>query len=410
MTPDSVDSRSHRATRTRAPLDPASGDPAPAIDARWYRQVLAQYPTGVCVVTADPADLGPSGMVVGSFTSVSIDPPLIAFFPDKTSTSWPKIERAGSFCVNILGAEQEQVCRQFASKTGDKFAGQAHRPGVTGAPILEDSVAWIECDIDRVIEAGDHYIVLGLVRDLQLEKPRLPLVFFQGGYGRFSPLSLVAPDTAGALTEQLRDIDRLRPAMEHLARDLRCQCVATARIGDEVAVLANARDPRGDDGHPTLVGQRVPYLPPMSSIFAAWSEPTDIEAWLQRAPTPGHAERDREAVQRVRERGYSIGLLSDAQRAFASALDRMASEPELEPQIDLFGLVGDLTYDPVEIDAATLRSVRQISVPVFGRTGSVDIALTIYGFNRPRGGVPRLIERLRATAQDATALLGGAPT
>src|SRR4051812_3775913 len=89
---------------------------AVVIEPERFRRVLGQYPTGVCVIPADgPAD-GASGMVVGSFTSVSLDPPLIAFYVAKTSTSWPKIESTGAFCVNILGAGQEKICRTFSSK------------------------------------------------------------------------------------------------------------------------------------------------------------------------------------------------------------------------------------------------------------------------------------------------------
>jgi flavin reductase (DIM6/NTAB) family NADH-FMN oxidoreductase RutF len=170
------------------------------IEPDWYRRVLGQYPTGVCVVTADGPGAGRSGMVIGSFTSVSLDPPLIAFYPAKTSTSWPKIAAAGSFCVNILGADQEAVCRAFSGKASDKFAGISHRPAPeTGAPLIDGVVAWVDCDIETVQDAGDHLLVLGRVRALDMETPRLPLLFFQGGYGRFLPLSLIAPNESAAL-------------------------------------------------------------------------------------------------------------------------------------------------------------------------------------------------------------------
>src|SRR4051794_21215683 len=109
------------------------GDPR---DPRWFREVLGQYPTGVCVVTAIDDDGAGSGFVVGSFTSVSLDPPLVAFFPDKRSTSWPKIHRGGKFCVNILSASQEDLCRQFAAKGGDKFSGVEWRRSGSGSPII----------------------------------------------------------------------------------------------------------------------------------------------------------------------------------------------------------------------------------------------------------------------------------
>ncbi len=162
-----------------------------ASDPRWFRNVLGQYPTGVCAVTATEPDGGRAGFVVGSFTSVSLDPPLIAFFPDKSSTSWPRIQQVGRFCVNVLSAEQEFVCRQFAAKGGDKFAGITFRESGSGSPIIDGAVAWIDCELGDVHEAGDHYAVFGKVLDLGMADGETPLVFLQGGYGRFSALPTV---------------------------------------------------------------------------------------------------------------------------------------------------------------------------------------------------------------------------
>jgi 3-hydroxy-9,10-secoandrosta-1,3,5(10)-triene-9,17-dione monooxygenase reductase component len=162
--------------------------PAGQIDGANFRHVLSHYPTGVCVVTAIEADGRASGMVVGSFTSVSLSPPLVAFFPDKASTSWPKIERAGRFCVNVLASDQGELCRRFASKGEDKFAGVAHRVSTNGSPVLDDVVAWIDCTLDAVHEAGDHFIVLGRVQELDIIRPDQPLLFFRGKYGAFNPL------------------------------------------------------------------------------------------------------------------------------------------------------------------------------------------------------------------------------
>lgn len=158
------------------------------IDGATFRRVLGHYPTGVCVVTAIDPDGAASGMVVGSFTSVSLDPPLVAFLPDKSSTSWPRIERAGRFCVNVLASDQGDLCRRFASKGEDKFAGLAHRVSANGSPVLDGVVAWIDCTLDAVHEAGDHYIVLGRVHELDISRPDQPLLFFRGKYGNFVPL------------------------------------------------------------------------------------------------------------------------------------------------------------------------------------------------------------------------------
>jgi flavin reductase (DIM6/NTAB) family NADH-FMN oxidoreductase RutF len=161
-----------------------STDTSPAA----FRRILGHYPTGVCVITATEADGTPLGMAVGSFSSASLEPPLIAFFPDKSSTTWPRIARTGRFCVNVLAEHQEAICRAFAMRGGDKFAAISHKPSHTGLPKLDDTVAWIDCDIHAVHEAGDHWIVLGLVKALDVNGPVRPLLFFQGGYGQLAPL------------------------------------------------------------------------------------------------------------------------------------------------------------------------------------------------------------------------------
>jgi flavin reductase (DIM6/NTAB) family NADH-FMN oxidoreductase RutF len=156
----------------------------PAIDAATYRQVLGHFPTGVTVVTA--VDDGvPVGLAVGSFSSLSLDPPLVLFCPAKSSSSWPRIRAAGSFCVNVLAADQEHVCRVFASREADKFASVPWTEGATGAPRLDGVLAWIDCTIEDVLEGGDHDIAVGRVVDLGCREGSGPLVFYRGGYGRF---------------------------------------------------------------------------------------------------------------------------------------------------------------------------------------------------------------------------------
>jgi 3-hydroxy-9,10-secoandrosta-1,3,5(10)-triene-9,17-dione monooxygenase reductase component len=153
-----------------------------------FRHILGHYPTGVCAVTA-MIDDKPVAMVVGSFTSVSLDPPLVAFFPDRNSTSWPKIEQARRFCVNVLAEHQEDVCRALASKTENKFETVPYRLSDAGMPIANGIVAWIDCDLHAVHEAGDHFIAIGRVHSLDIEHPHRPLLFFQGGYGQFAPFA-----------------------------------------------------------------------------------------------------------------------------------------------------------------------------------------------------------------------------
>jgi 3-hydroxy-9,10-secoandrosta-1,3,5(10)-triene-9,17-dione monooxygenase reductase component len=156
-----------------------------AIDEARFRQVLGHFPTGVTVITAK----GPVGLAVGSFSSISLHPPLVGFFAGKSSSSWPKIRETGHFGVNILAADQEDVCRVFASKAPDKFAGLGWKPMASGAPRLHDVLAWIDCEIDEVYDVGDHDLCVGKVIELavDIEHEHGPLVFYRGGYGRFEP-------------------------------------------------------------------------------------------------------------------------------------------------------------------------------------------------------------------------------
>ncbi|MEE4454839.1 flavin reductase family protein [Novosphingobium resinovorum] len=160
---------------------------AAMIDPVQFRQVLGHYPTGVCVVTAVRDDGEAVAMVVGSFTSVSLSPPLVGFFPDKASSSWAKLRTCRHFCVNILAATQQEVCRQLASKHPDKFAGTPHVLSDAGVPLLHDVVARIECAMGTIVDAGDHEMVLGHVHTLEVVSGEPPLMFWQGGYGAFVP-------------------------------------------------------------------------------------------------------------------------------------------------------------------------------------------------------------------------------
>ena len=162
-------------------------DDVPAFDGAHFRQVLGHFPTGVTVITSDGPE-GPVGLAIGSFTSVSLDPPLVAFCPDKRSSSWPRIREAGAFCVNVLGEDQELLCRTFASKGADKFKGIGWEPTGSGSPRLTGVLAWIDCTVETVHDAGDHEICVGRVTEMDVgEESAGPLVFYRGGYGRFEP-------------------------------------------------------------------------------------------------------------------------------------------------------------------------------------------------------------------------------
>jgi 3-hydroxy-9,10-secoandrosta-1,3,5(10)-triene-9,17-dione monooxygenase reductase component len=161
--------------------------PVPQHDERHFRSVLGHFATGVAVVTG--IDRGePVGMTVQAFCSLSIDPPLILLCPALSSTTWPRLEREGKLLVNLLSAGQEVLARQFARSGTDKYRGVRWMPssGIR-APILEDALAWIECELEAVHPGGDHLIAVCTVKALSARTDLQPLVFFRSGFQGMSP-------------------------------------------------------------------------------------------------------------------------------------------------------------------------------------------------------------------------------
>jgi 3-hydroxy-9,10-secoandrosta-1,3,5(10)-triene-9,17-dione monooxygenase reductase component len=159
-------------------------DDSDTFDDAKFRQVLGHFPTGVCVITA-MADGKPVGMAVGSFTSLSLEPPQVLFCAGKQSSSYPKIADHGSFTVNLLAEDQEDVSRIFASKAADKFQELGWKRSGNGNPRLDGVLGYIDCTIADTVESGDHHIVVGAVSDLGILHEGGPLIFFRGGYGRY---------------------------------------------------------------------------------------------------------------------------------------------------------------------------------------------------------------------------------
>lgn len=148
------------------------------------RRVLGHFCTGIAVITAHDGTR-PIGFTCQSIASVSLDPPYVSFCPSNTSTSWPLIRQVGTLCVNVLAADQSEVCAQFATRGDDKFAGIDWRPGANGAPTLDGTLAAVEADVEFEHTAGDHSIVVARVTGLWAHQERGPLLFYRGGYGVF---------------------------------------------------------------------------------------------------------------------------------------------------------------------------------------------------------------------------------
>lgn len=160
-------------------------DSVPEFDSLELRRVFGHFPTSVTIVTTMAADQ-PVGMTVGSFFSVSLEPALVGFCAGKESSTWPQLEQAGAFAVNLLAADQEHLSSLFAGPDPDRFAGIDWRRSATGSPLLPDVIGWIDCTTEQLVEAGDHWIVIGRVQALEIEREVEPLVFYRGGYGTFT--------------------------------------------------------------------------------------------------------------------------------------------------------------------------------------------------------------------------------
>jgi 3-hydroxy-9,10-secoandrosta-1,3,5(10)-triene-9,17-dione monooxygenase reductase component len=165
---------------------PGFASAANGIEEARFRQVLGHFATGVTVVTCMSSGR-PLGLSVNSFTSVSLDPPLVAFCVSRRSSTWPLLRESGMFCVNVLAEDQEALSRTFAAPGRERFLGIGWRPAPSGAPVLAGVLAWVDCTVEAEYDAGDHLIVVGRVQELDLLQEGRPLVFYRGGYGRFEP-------------------------------------------------------------------------------------------------------------------------------------------------------------------------------------------------------------------------------
>ncbi|MGH3713158.1 MAG: 3-hydroxy-9,10-secoandrosta-1,3,5(10)-triene-9,17-dione monooxygenase reductase subunit [Micromonosporaceae bacterium] len=153
------------------------------VDAAVFRTTLGHFATGVTVITAE----GPVGFACQAFAALSLDPPLVLFCPARGSRTWPLIEAAGRFCVNVLAHDQQPISTVFGTAGADKFASVPWRPAPSGAPVLDGVLTWVDCDVAAVHEAGDHYVVTGRVTALGPHRPARPLLFYRGAYAATEP-------------------------------------------------------------------------------------------------------------------------------------------------------------------------------------------------------------------------------
>ena len=352
---------------------------AAAISPSNFRETLGHYPTGVVVVTGIDAGGVPVGMVVGSFTSVSLDPPLVAFLPQRDSATFARLRTATSFCVNVLAADQEDLCRRFAQRGVDKFEGVRWSGSPAGAPIIDGVVAWIECTYDTIREAGDHYIVLGRVTAMDVVRPSLPLLFFQGGYGRFSLASLLA-DVEPDLIQSVRLAEFARDQIEQIAEELRVEVNITASVGEDAVFVAMASG--SPEPSKVSLGFRVPLVPPVGAVFVSHAGSVAVNEWLSRLPGADEETVATyvEVLEKVRERNYSLSLRGRHSEAemFKVLRDYSSAErlPEHERRLKDIIQESAHLYEP-DLEPDGVYDLHSIVVPVEGPMQQVQIAIRI---------------------------------
>ncbi|MFH8892191.1 flavin reductase family protein [Streptomyces sp. NPDC017949] len=159
-----------------APVDPAPVDPA------VFREVLGAFASGITVLAATDPDGRPVGLACQSFASLSLDPPLVLICVGKGSSSWPAVRAAGRFGVSILDARQRAVCEALGRRGGDKFAGVEWETSAHGTVRITGALATVDCALDTVHEAGDHYLVTARVLELTARDGGSPLLYFRSDY------------------------------------------------------------------------------------------------------------------------------------------------------------------------------------------------------------------------------------
>ncbi|MFE7226627.1 flavin reductase family protein [Nocardioides sp. NPDC057577] len=162
------------ALRTNQDLDPAA-----------LRQAFGVFPTGVVAVAAE-VDGALTGLAASSFTSVSLDPPLISFSVATTSKTWPDLRRSSHLGVSVLADHHDEVCRQLAGPVDHRFDGIALSISENGSVVLDEGVAQFDCTVYREVEAGDHIIVLLQLHAVTDPGTGNPLIFHRSGFGRLA--------------------------------------------------------------------------------------------------------------------------------------------------------------------------------------------------------------------------------
>ena len=284
----------------------------PVVDSGQFRSVMSHYPTGVAVVTGRAPDGEPLAMVVGTFSSVSLDPPLVSFMPMKTSKTFDRLRECDSLCINIIGGDQQQELMSIAQRWKQKLDGIHWTPSPAGDPVLGNSLAWIDTTIYDLVDAGDHWIVLCQVRDLDVTKSAPPLLFFQGGYGTFVGNSRLPHPRHDALSA-INSTHSAQAELQELADTIRCEVVVWAALSEnEFATIFSALGP-GVSAEGQLA-TRVPTIPPIGDTYVFDKSQEVRDRWISKIGTKDDNVRadHLRRLEYLEKNRYGICFLPDA--------------------------------------------------------------------------------------------------
>lgn len=156
-------------------------DDEPVVSSQDYRDVLGHFASGLTIISGQVGG-APVGFTCQAFYSVSEAPPLVSFSVMETSTSWPRIRETGRFAINLLAADQHTTAMAFARSGADKWAGVDWEPSGGGNPLIRGALSWIDCTVYDERQVGDHFVVVGHVRELKRAEAGVPLVYYRGDF------------------------------------------------------------------------------------------------------------------------------------------------------------------------------------------------------------------------------------
>lgn len=353
-----------------------------AFDSRELRQVLGAFVTGVTVITTLDREGKPHGLTANSFSSVSLDPPLILWSQSLASSSHPVFRDADRFVVNILADDQVDISNRFARGGADKFAGCQTDPGLGGVPLIRGCAAYLECRRIDSFPGGDHVVFLGEVERIERSGSQ-SLVFGGGRYLVAQPHDIgTLGSDSGANIARLKAVRVATRALVELSDELdeTLGLGVWGNMGPTIVRWEESSQPISENLRTGLV---LPVLTSATGLaFAAWLPPETTASFIDAELAPG-----------------GVGAAASVTTALAQQLAEIRAT-------GMVRLVGTDAF-------ADLYGTRisAISLPVFDPTGAMVLALTAIGASDRLdiGESGRLVTRLRACAATLSQRLGGLP-